>query len=167
MMKFNVAVPFKAIVDTLKLLLMVGGATTVVEALAVVPVPPLVDEITPVVLFFTPAVVPVTVTLKIQLLLAAMLAPDKLSVPGVAVVNVPPHCTLLPFASVRPEGSMSVNPTPVNAVVEFGLVIVKVSGAVPFRGIVAAPKFLASVGGTIVTGDTTFTVATAESSAAL
>src|SRR5215471_14775200 len=52
-------------------LVMVGGATTVIEALAVPPapvlVPPLAELTLPVVLFLTPAVEPVTVTVIVQL----------------------------------------------------------------------------------------------------
>ena len=53
---------FSAIVATPKLLLIVGGATTVMFADAVVPAPLSVELIVPVTLLFAPAVIPVTFT---------------------------------------------------------------------------------------------------------
>jgi hypothetical protein len=50
MVKVSEVVPFSGMVDGLNELLMVGGATTVIEALAVVPVPPSVELTAPVVL---------------------------------------------------------------------------------------------------------------------
>jgi hypothetical protein len=72
-------------------LLMVGGATTVIEAMALVPVPPLAELTLPVLLFFTPAVVPVTVTLNMQAPLWAMAPPVSVMLFGAVVVRVPPH----------------------------------------------------------------------------
>jgi hypothetical protein len=61
--KLTLVVPFKGTLDAPNALAMVGGATTVSAAvLLVVPVPPSTDVIAPVTLFFTPAVVPCTVT---------------------------------------------------------------------------------------------------------
>lgn len=89
--KLKVVVPFKEIEEAPKFLLIVGGATTVVEALAVLPVPPLVEVTAPVVLFCRPAAAPVTVTLKLQMPPPVIDAPVKAIVPGEVVVNVPPH----------------------------------------------------------------------------
>ena len=69
-----------------KALVIVGGATTVRVALAVPPVPPLVELTAPVVLFRLPAVVPVTLTTKVQLELT----------PSEPPVRVMLRCLLLP-----------------------------------------------------------------------
>jgi hypothetical protein len=104
-----------------------GGATTVSEALAVLPVPPLVED-TVAELFFTPAVVPVTFTENTQLAPAVNVAPDKVIVlePAVAVIVPPPQVPLTPFGvdTTRPAGNESANPTPVNDDERFGLVSV-------------------------------------------
>src|SRR5712675_2017136 len=62
-------------------LAMDGGATTVMEAEAVPPVPPLAEVTFPVVLFLVPPVVPVTFTAKVQDVEAARLAPVRLTEP--------------------------------------------------------------------------------------
>src|SRR4029079_4752564 len=95
------------------------------------PVPPLVEVTAPVVLTFVPAVAPVTVTLNMHVALGAIDAPVSVIRLFPVIVRVPPQGGVLPFATVNPAGSMSVNPTPVNPTVEFGLVIVKVSRVVP------------------------------------
>lgn len=91
MVKVSVEVPVGAIELREKDLLMEGGATTVTVALAIFPVPPFAEVTAPVVLFFTPAVAPVTVTLNVQLPLAASKPPLNAIVSGAVVVNVPPH----------------------------------------------------------------------------
>ncbi len=73
-------------------LAIVGGATTVMLALAVAPVPSsVVESVTE--LFFTPAVVPVTLTLNVQLALAVKVAPaNEIELaPALAVIVPPPH----------------------------------------------------------------------------
>lgn len=72
-------------------LAIVGGATTVKFAVAVAPVPSSVVERV-VVLFFTPAVVPVTSTLKVQFALVANVPPASETelAPALAVI-VPPQ----------------------------------------------------------------------------
>jgi hypothetical protein len=132
--------------------MIVGGATTVMLAEAVPPapvfVPPLAELTLPVVLFFGPAVVPVTVTMKMQLPPAAIVPPVSVIVAGAVVVTVPPPQPLTePFTTVNPAGSVSVTVTPVSPTVEFGLVIVKLSMLVPFSGIVAASNDFMIVGG--------------------
>ena len=57
MVKLSEVVPFNAMLAAPKIFAMVGGATTVMEALEVLPVPPLVD-VTWTLFGFTPAVVP-------------------------------------------------------------------------------------------------------------
>ncbi len=86
-----VVVPFKAMNEEAKDLLIEGGATTVVEALAVLPVPPFVDVTAPVILFLSPAVVPVAVRLRLQVPPGAIEAPLNAMVPGAVDVRVPPH----------------------------------------------------------------------------
>src|SRR5260370_31350270 len=71
--------------------------------------------------------------------------------PGLAVATgpwatqLPP--TLLGEATSSPLGSMSSNDMLISSVAEFGLVAVKTSEAVPFRGMLAAAKLLASLRG--------------------
>ena len=128
-------------------LVMEGGATTVTDAFAVFPVPPFVEVTAPVVLFFTPEVAPVTVTLKAQLLFAAITPPFNAIELGAVTVRVPPHCAEVELVTVSPAGKVSVNATPVSIVPVFGLVMLKSSVVVPFRGMVAAPKDLLMEGG--------------------
>lgn len=79
------------------------------------------DETVLVVLFFVPAVVPVTVTLNVQELPAAMELPVNEMPSGDVVVSVPPHCEDDESVTVTPKGKVSVNATPVNVVLAFGL----------------------------------------------
>lgn len=81
-----------------------------------VEVPLWVDETYPLTLSYTPAVVPVTVTLKVQLPPAVSDPPVSaiVLVPAV-VVSVPPHCGVEFVAISRPAGKTSVKATPVNA----------------------------------------------------
>ena len=84
-----------------------GAATTVKVAVAVFPVPPLVELTEPLVLFLSPAVVPVTLTTKVQLELAAIDPPVSETEPDPAVaVAVPPQLLLSPFgvATTNPVG---------------------------------------------------------------
>jgi len=145
-------VPFRAMLPlTLFVLLTVkSGATTVIEALAVLPVPPFVEVTLPVKLFFTPSPLPVTVTLKVQLPFAAIVPPVKAIVPVTAVVVklfVPPHTLAVPSTTDKPRGKTSVNATPVKAVAVFGLVIVKLRVVVLPSGTVAAPNDFEIEGG--------------------
>ena len=103
------------------LVMVTSGISTVTEADAVPPVPPSVEVTLPVVLFFTPPVVPVTFTLKVHEVLAAVLAPVRLTKPEAAapVIVPPPHEPVSPFGveTTRPVGSVSAKPTPVSVVV--------------------------------------------------
>ena len=128
----------------------VGGAKTVIEAVAVLPVPALV-EVTWTLSLFTPAVVPFTSTLNVQFALAAIDCPIRLIVeaPATAVtvpVQVPPM--FVGLATTSPAGKLSIKPTPV--IVRFWLAllsIVKVRLVEPLSGIVAAPNVLTICGG--------------------
>lgn len=136
----NVVVPFSGILGTPNAFDIDGGATTVIEALAVLPAPPSVDVMLPVVLFLTPAVAPVTSTVTKQVPPAESIPEPNVSAvsPGLGA-NVPPQESLLlgVAATCSPDGSGSLNPIPVSAV-EFGFVSVNIRVAVPPRGIVGS-----------------------------
>jgi hypothetical protein len=103
-----------------KLLLIVGGPNTVTLAEAVFPVPPLVD-VAATELPCSPAVIPVTFTLKTQESPATSDAPDKLTVdaPAVAVMVPESHVPLIELGveTTNPAGSISVNAIPVRVAV--------------------------------------------------
>src|SRR6266567_1017391 len=151
MVKLKLVEPFNETVAKPNDFVMVGGLATVTLADAVLPVPPLVEVTVPVVLFFTPEVVPVTFTVNVQLLLTAIVPPVSETLPEPATaVAAPPQVLVNPFgvATTMPAGNVSVNATPVSATAFApGLVMVKVSEVVPFSGRFAAPKALAIDGG--------------------
>ena len=96
----------------------------------VAPVPPSVDVIAPVVLAFAPAMVPMMFTFTVQEPAAAIEPPLNVSVVSPAIgANVPPQVVTTPgvAATCKPEGSTSVNATPVRPTVEFGFVSVNVN----------------------------------------
>jgi len=106
--------------------------TTVNVELAVLPVPPFVEETAPLVLFFAPFVVAVTSTATVQVPLATIVPPLKVRLVSVAAgvkVGLPqPEILSLGIeATSRSLGSESVKATPVRDVPEFEFVIVKVS----------------------------------------
>jgi len=141
--------PFNGTLAAPKALMMTGGATTVMDALDVLPVPPSVEVIATL-LFFIPAVVPVTLTDTVQLALAASVPAERLTEPEPpTAVPVPPQVSLRfgVDAITRPAGRVSVNVTPFKVTVVFGLVMLKVKLVVPFKGMFAAPKDLVIVGG--------------------
>src|SRR5262249_8325721 len=118
--KVSVVVPFSAIELAPNVLVIVGGVTadTVTVAFAVLAVPASTDvKVT--VLFFTPAVVAVTLTLKVHEPFIASVPPLKLTLPlpATAVIVPLPHVPLRPLgvATTRPTGNVSVNATPVSA----------------------------------------------------
>ena len=132
-----------------------SGALTSIVAVAWLPEPPSLEVTVPVVLTLCPPLVPTTFTENVQELPAAIVPPERLTTEKpetVPVVMVPaPHDPVSPFgvATVRPAGNVSPNPTPVNATVAFGLVMVKLSVVVPFRLMLAAPNAFAMLGGPI------------------
>jgi hypothetical protein len=109
-------VPLSGIFAAPNALAIVGGVTTLTLADAVPPVPPSVDVTFPVVLFFVPAVVPVTLTAKVQEVLVGRAAPAILIMPVacVAVIVPPPHDPVRPLGveTTNPAGSVSEKPTP-------------------------------------------------------
>src|SRR5689334_17577396 len=117
-----------------KALVMDGGAATVRFAVAVLPVPPLVEVTAPVVLVNWPETAPVTVTLNWHCPPTTIVAPESAIPVGAVVVRVPPQTAEVPLATVNPVGSVSVNATPVRATAfAAGLVIVNVREVVAFR----------------------------------
>ena len=151
MVNVREVVAFRAIVEGLKTLAIDGGATTLILAEPVPPVPPSVEVTLPVVLVCKPAVIPVTFTEKVQEAFAAMVPPDKLitPVPAVAVMVPAPQEPVRPFGVeiTKPAGRVSLKATPVSATVALGFVMVKLSDVEPFSGMLAAPNAFAIVGG--------------------
>src|ERR1700691_438269 len=144
-------VPFSGMLATPNALAMVGGRATDRLAVAVAPVPPLVDETVPVVLVCAPEAVPVTFTVSVQDAETAMFPPVRLTLPPPATaVAVPPHVLTNAFgvATSSPAGNVSVNATSNCAtVLAAGLVRVNVRLVVPFNAISCAPNALAIDGG--------------------
>ena len=134
-----VLVPPTEIVVGLNTLVVVGGATTVIVSVAVPPVPPSVELTVLVVLTCAPALMPVMLTENVQddpaPGEAVSVPPDKLTVEGdpgglliVAVmVPLPQEPVTVVEASFNPPGKLSVNATPLKALVVLGLVTVKLN----------------------------------------
>ena len=134
-------------------LVMVGGATAVIVAMAVLPVPLLVD-VTVTELFFTPALVAVTLRETEQLPMAASVPSKRLTVPLPAVaVAVPPQVELRPLGveTTSPDGRVSVNATPVIGE-RLGFVIVNMREVAPPTGMDATPNALVIDGGDAMAG---------------
>src|SRR5215472_11076324 len=132
-------------------LLSVGGATTVMLAVAAKPVTPCVSVTVLVVLFWTPAAVPVTLVLKVHDAPAASVAPVKLIllVPAVAEIAPPPQEPVRPLGveTTKPEGSVSLKVSPVKALgLPAGLLKVKARVVLAPVWSVAVPNDLLSVG---------------------
>ena len=122
MVKVSDVEPFNGMLAAPNALIATGGATTVMLAFEVLPVPPSV-EVTCTLLFFTPAVVPDTSTETVHEALLAKVADDKLTEPLPATeVAVPPQ-VLFRFgveATTKPAGKVSVNAMPFRAIAVFG-----------------------------------------------
>ena len=137
-----------------KALLRTGGtvaALTVTEAVEVLPAPALV-EVTCTLLFFTPLVLAVTFTEKVQEALVARVAPARLTTDEAAVaVMVPPPqepVSALGVATTKPDGNASVKATPASAtVLAMGLAITNVNEVEAPDARLAAPKDLVMAGG--------------------
>jgi len=151
MLSVRDVVPFKGIVAAPNDLVIAGGLATVRFAEPVLPVPPLVDVTFPVVFVYCPEAIPLALTTTAQEVFAAVVPPVRLTlVDPATAVAVPPQVFVSPFgvATTNPVGSVSVNATPVSAIVfAAGLVTVKVNDVVPFTAIAAAPNALAIAGG--------------------
>ena len=126
----------------------VTGVTTR-EALAVLPVPPLV-ELTVALPISVPDSVGVTLAESVQLPLAFTAPPLREMVPEPAApVAVPPQVEVNPFgeATARPVGRLEVNATPVNAIVlGDGLKTVNDRVLTPLTEIPLGTKLIASTG---------------------
>src|SRR5258708_14939714 len=151
MVKVKLVEPPRGMLAAPKALMIAGGATTVIVALDVFPVPPSVD-VTCTLLLITLAIVPVTFTVMVHEVLEARVPLARLTVPDPATaVAVPPHPVLTsPFgvATTRPTGRLSVNAIPVSAMVlAAGLVMVKFNLLEPFNAILSAPNTLAMFAG--------------------
>lgn len=143
-----VLVPPTPIVLGVNTLVVVGAATTVIVSVAVPPVPPSVELTVLVVLTCAPALMPVMLTENVHAEPAAgeavKVPPDKLTVDGVpggllmvaVMVPLPHEPVTVVEASFRPPGKVSVNATPLSALVVLGLVKVKLSVSDWFRGTV-------------------------------
>src|SRR5207237_3033115 len=107
--KLNVLLVFSAMLVGLNDLVMAAGEATVRLALAVLPVPPLVELTFPVVLVYWPEAAPVTVTENWHWLFTAIVAPVSAIPVGAVVVSVPPQTVAEALATVKPVGSVSVN----------------------------------------------------------
>src|SRR5258708_27483965 len=106
MVKVSEVVPFSGIPDAPNALTIDGGATTSILADAVPPVPPSVDVTGPATLFLVPAVVPVTLIVKVHWVLWFKLALVKLMLllPATAVGVV------LHVFPVKPLGVATTSP---------------------------------------------------------
>lgn len=126
-------------------------ASTVIEAVAVLPVPALVAVTAPVVFTCEPAATPVMFTVNVQVLFAAIVPPVKLTFcdPPAAVIVPVPHVPLKPFGveTVSPAGNASLNATPVNAREALEFVIVNVREVEPPSPMEGAPNAFAMLGG--------------------
>src|SRR5882757_1032351 len=150
MVKVRLVEPFSGIEPAPKALIITGGATTVMLEFDVLPVPPSV-EVTCTLLFFTPAVVPVTFSDTVHDALAGNVPPARLAEPDPATaVEAPPQVLVKPFgvATTKPAGKLSVNAIPVRPIVLIaGLAILNVSDVDPFSGMLAAPNAFVIVAG--------------------
>lgn len=128
-----------------------GGPTTLMLADAVPPVPPSKEVTVPVVLFWVPAVVPVTFTEKVHEASGLSTAPVRTTLVSAAAAAMvpPPHVPLIPFGveMASPDGSASAKAMLLRNTLGFGLVIVKVSVVVPFSATETAPNVLVMLGG--------------------
>ena len=119
--KVRDVVAFRAMFAGLNTLAIDGGATTLMLAEAVPPVPPSTDVTLPVVLFCVPAAIPVTFTEKVHDALAASVCAAQADHVGVlvAVMVPPPQLPVRPLGVeiMRPAGKVSLKPTPVIVVV--------------------------------------------------
>jgi len=152
--KVKLVTPPRGLVAAPNALLIVGGLATVRLAVAVLPVPPLVELTAPVVFVNRPEAVPVTFTTTVHVVLGVAMFPPLRLMPldPATAVTVPPHRLAKPFgvATSKPAGSVSANAIPLTAVAfAAGLVIVKVKAVVPFKGMDGTAKAFAMAGGAI------------------
>src|SRR5580692_10660863 len=131
-----------------------SGAATLMEAVAVLPVPPFVALTVPVVLTRLPAVTAVMLTANEHVPLVAIVPPARVTLvePPVAVTVPLPQVPARPFGvdTTKPAGNASVKAMPVRAIEALGFVMVKVSDVEPASPIDAAPKAFVMLGGVAI-----------------
>lgn len=145
----TVVFPPTGIAVGLKVLRILGGATTVRLAVDELPVPPSVEVTGPAVFVRTPAAFPVTLTEILHDVFAAMDPPLRLmSLDPAVAVTVPLQVFVTPgvAATTKPVGRASKNATPVSGI-PFEFEIWKLTVVVPPRGIIGEPKVLRIAGG--------------------
>src|SRR5258708_10289154 len=124
---------------------------TVRLADAVFPAPASLEVPLPVVLFFNPALVPLTLTENVHEAFAAKLEPDRPILPPPAIAAIVPagQAPLNPFgvATTTPAGRTSVKLMPVSCEMIFGFGIVKVRLVDPPMELEEAPNETTSEGG--------------------
>src|SRR5260221_7621254 len=146
MLKVRELVVLSGIEVGLKALAIEGGARTTMLAEATPPVPASIEVTAPVLLNFAPAVVPVTLTEKVQPAAgaAARVAPLRLMLPepATAVIVPPPQAPDRPWglATARPAARLSVKPAPPKEARGFGSARGKVSGGTPPIGVERGPQ---------------------------
>ena len=152
--KVSVLIPPTAIGFGENALAMLGGATATTDKVSVpvLPVPPLVEVTLPVVLTLALPVVAVTATVTVQVPLAAMVPPEKLTevLPAAGAKVGEPQPVVVAFgvaATSIPAGNVSVKATPVRVVPVLEFVIVKVSVLTPPTAIGFGENALAMLGG--------------------
>src|SRR5258707_633389 len=109
--KLIVVVRLSAMLAAPNDLSMVGGTGDPTETVAVLLLAPgrlSVEVIAPVVLFWTPEAVPVTVTLRVQLAPAASVPPVKARVWPRLKSSVAPHSFVVLFVAVKTAGKVSL-----------------------------------------------------------
>jgi len=126
----------------------VDVANTVTLWLEVLPVPASLD-VAASLLFFTPAVVPVTLTAKVHEPAAAIvpLTSEIVLEPLTAVIVPAPQLPVTVLETTKPLGSVSLRDTPVKEVLELGLLIVNDNEVLVLIRILAAPKLPVTLGG--------------------
>jgi len=162
MVKVKVVLPPDAMLATPKALLIVGGVYT--ETLVMFEVAPVtaagpVIETVLVMLFLTPAVVPVTVVPITQFAPPVKVPPVKVSRLLPVMVNMPPQVAVVPLAAVKPAGSVSVKAMPLIDVALLVLVTVMFKVVVPPTAMLAATNALAMVGAVTTVNIAVFEVA--------
>jgi len=126
-----------------------GGPGTVIDAVAWLPVPPLVEVTLPVVLTLVPPpATALTVTVTVQLAEGANVPPLRLKLWGLTVA-VPPQVLVAPLgtSTFSPKGMLSVTATPVSVTAGFGLLMVSVKLVVEPTASVVTPNALVIDGG--------------------
>src|SRR5579872_143567 len=147
--KLSVVFPPSAMLFAAKVLLMLGGATTVRVPPAGKLLPPS-TELTVTVLVIAPAAVPLMLTVTVQVAFTARVITGSVTVLDPATAVAPPQVppTFAGVPTTMPLGSVSVKPTPVSGIVLVaGLVIEMVMPLLPFRGTEAGLNDLVTVGG--------------------